>query len=625
MNTPIDPANIKARECKHVVYCGKPQGTDSDLHFVKEVIHTHDGKLIPNTFLWHDFQRDIYVTKKGFQNHNSKKEWEDLDRLNRYSTTQANIDRTIANALGRPGFTGNPRKLRDSQFLYGSDIKSQALIKHKINSRNPDAVSFNTVSVFDVETNVVDESGHIIMATLSFGDRVCTVVDKKFVSGIANPEQRCREALQKYLGSIKMYHPKEKEWREHDLVKERNINWELIFVDSEIQVVIEIFKRAHEWKPDFMTIWNMTFDIEKVIEACNRAGIDPAFIFSDPSVPYQYRYFNYIKGKAQKVTAGGKVTPVKRADRWHTVEAPASFYVTDSMCVYRRIRTALGDEPSFALDDILTKEKMPRKLKFKEAEEYQDVEWHIFMQTNYPIEYIIYNVFDCICVELMDEKTKDLAVAMPSRCGYSDYADYKSQPRMAVDDLHFVCLQNNKVIGTVSSDMVEEVDDDFDLKNWIVNLAAHLITKEGLKIIEEYPDLVTRIYIHVADLDVSASYPNGGVAFNISKETTLRELIEVIGVDPLTTRMMTINLSGGATNSLEICHKLLKMPSLNQLLDAFIEDECNVIEATTEAEPEPTIRVVVKHGEPQPPTVVRRSYVVRGQPEVEEVKEVETV
>lgn len=81
-------------------------------------------------------------------------------------------------------------------------------------------------------------------------------------------------------------------------------------------------------------------------------------------------------------------------------------------------------------------------------------------------------------------------------------------------------------------------------------------------------------------LDVAASYPIGELCFNIGKATTKRELIRVEGVDETTMRMMTINFSGGASNAVEICTKLFNMPPMDEMLDAFMEEECDAIEGT---------------------------------------------
>lgn len=63
--------------------------------------------------------------------------------------------------------------------------------------------------------------------------------------------------------------------------------------------------------------------------------------------------------------------------------------------------------------------------------------------------------------------------------------------------------------------------------------------------------------------------PNGGVALNISKETTKKEVISVENVDEQTRRMCTINLSAGHVNAIEICTNMLGMPSLDEMLEAF--------------------------------------------------------
>jgi hypothetical protein len=68
---------------------------------------------------------------------------------------------------------------------------------------------------------------------------------------------------------------------------------------------------------------------------------------------------------------------------------------------------------------------------------------------------------------------------------------------------------------------------------------------------------------------VAASYPTGECVFNISKETTSKELIQIEGIDKETSRMATINLSAGRTNAVEFCTNMFSMPTLDTFLDAF--------------------------------------------------------
>lgn len=58
---------------------------------------------------------------------------------------------------------------------------------------------------------------------------------------------------------------------------------------------------------------------------------------------------------------------------------------------------------------------------------------------------------------------------------------------------------------------------------------------------------------------------------NISKETTYRELHLIRGLTEDERRQVGINLSGGVSNAVEICNKVLQLPSLSQLGDIYMK------------------------------------------------------
>lgn len=562
-------------ECRFSVYCPPPEHGAADLHLVKEIEHFADGTFKPRTRLVKNYSYPFWVTNKGCQNHEQKKEWEEIGRLTKYESSRSKRDQAIAKALGMGWFQGDPRQLSRSPYLYGSDILSTAVMKKTYQQKWPDLITGYTVACFDTEKDVVYGTEEINMATISFGKKVFTAVQKAFVEGLSDVQDRAHASFKKYLGAIDMKMKNGKPNSDGtpeivDVVDMRGLEWEMIVVDTEIDVIIECMKRAHEWKPDFIAIWNIDFDMQMMVKACERANVDPADIFSDPSVPRQYRHFKYKQGQKQKKTASGKITPIKPADQWHTVFCPSSFYFIDAMCVYRKIRIAKGEEPSYALDAILDKILGARKLKFKEAEAYTKLEWHQYMQQHFKLEYIIYNVFDCVSMELLDETTLDLAVALPGGSGCSDFSNFKSQPRRTVDDLHYFAMNHDLIIGSTSDEMQTDLDKlTLGLQDWIVTLPAHLVADNGLKLIMEYPELRTNIRVHVADLDVSASYPNGEVVFNVGKATTKKELCSVEGVPEQLQRAQGINLSSGHTNAVEFCVDMYKLPQMDQWLAAF--------------------------------------------------------
>jgi hypothetical protein len=176
------------------------------------------------------------------------------------------------------------------------------------------------------------------------------------------------------------------------------------------------------------------------------------------------------------------------------------------MCSYRHIRNGEPEEASYSLDNILQKVAKITKLKFEQAKDYTGLKWHQFMQSQYPLEYVVYNMFDCISMEILDEITNDLSISLPMFSGCSDYCDFKSQPKRSSDKLHYFCLRNNRVIGSVSEEMSTDMDDStVGLADWITMLQSYLVDDNGICIVKENPTMHTNIRIGAVDLDVEGS------------------------------------------------------------------------------------------------------------------------
>ena len=550
-------------ECKHTQYVkANPRtygGIADDLVFVKEVVHLKDGSRIPNTRCIVNFKRPFYITKPGFRKHKDKKEWEDKDKLSKFMSTQANLVSAIKKALDVHSNAWSVRKLANSPYLYGADITSTAIIKQKYQSKWPDANTANTVAVLDIETDVVHGTDDPIYISVTFKDKAILVATKDFVGDIDNFESKMLE----------YWHNRIKEMP--DIVK-RNIKLEVVLAKGPLDAIKVAINKCHEWMPDFVAIWNINFDIPRIISTIEKYGGDAGDIFSDPSVPPPFRKVIYKEGMAKKITASGREEALHWVDRWHTLFAPASFYVIDQACVFRKLRMAKGRESSYALDAILKKYTNVRKLKNDKADSMTGLEWHVHMQSNEKLEYGVYNLFDSITCEILDEEPKvgDLSMALSVQCGISDYSRFPSQPRRLVDSLHYECLSLGKVIATTP----ENIETKYDkmtpsIKNWIITLPAHLLHDTGLKIIKEYPDVSTLLYLSVYDSDIKSAYPFGDIVLNTSKETTAAERVSVKGVDEHVLRYGGINLTGGSMNAVEICCSVLESPTLHMLMKDY--------------------------------------------------------
>ena len=544
---------VTSVECRFAVY-SKSKISNDDIHLIKERINYEDGTSKPNVRIVHNYKQDFYVTNKGNRNHKEFKEWEDKSKLIKYQSTRTNLTSAVAAALGQPGFRGSLRDLCKQPYVYGVDLQSTSAIKQKYLSKTAVTTPYSNAA-FDTETDVINGTGEILMATLSFKERIITVVQKSFLSGHTDAVNRIHKAAEKYIG---------------DILKPRNVNLEVILVDSEIEVVKTVLQRAHQWQPDFVSVWSITFDMDKILEACERAGVDPAEIMSDPSVPPEYRSFKFKKGLAKKAMASGRILNYKPSQQWHTVFCPSSFYWIDAMCAYRQVRGGAPEEANYSLDYILKKNKLGGKLKFEAADGLSELDWHVFMQKENPIEYVIYNIYDCVGMELLDEKTLDLQLSLPMFAGCTDFKDFPSLPKKAMNELHFFIDEFNKVPGATASEMTIELDEDVtDISNWIVMLPSHNVYDNGLNIIKENPLQKTNIRVATADLDIAGAYPTNQLVCNVSKSTTSKELVSIDGIDEHKKRMATINWSGGKANAVEFVTSLYGAPELSDWLAAF--------------------------------------------------------
>jgi hypothetical protein len=567
---------IKAIECKFVIHVPTRTPEKPDIHFVKELIQYTDDTYSSNFRTIKDYKRPYWITNPKYRNHHEKKEWEDIDKLGKFTCTQSSLRYDVATALGTPWSKDSIKALSRSPYLYGSDISSSALIKSQYETKYNNVKFASTVAVYDIETDVEFGTGVIIIGTIIFKNKILTVATKLFMQNFTTPELFVDRAFNKYLGEYK---------------DKLNLEYEFRVVNSPVEVVKAIFKQAHIWQPDFLAIWNMDFDIPRTLKAIEDAGMDPKDIMCDPRIPKEFRRCEYKEGRKKKVTASGKITPITPSSQWHTLYCTSSFYVIDAMAVYKRIRTPPNpEEPSYSLEAILNKELNIGKLKFTEADAYRGLKWHQVMQTKYKAEYIVYNMFDCLSMLELDLKTKDLSHTFLTYAGITEFEKYTSNPKKIHDELHGFCLENNLVIsasgstpqGEVTEELINILEDDeseeeeiaaletLSLAGWIITLPAHLTEDNGLQVIEENPTLKTNMRGFVFDSDATAAYPSATIACNVSKSTTKCELSVIEGIDPYVFKMQNINLvSSGNINALEYCTEMFNFPTLDVLLEEF--------------------------------------------------------
>lgn len=560
-------------ECKHAIYSPARDGSPHDLLTIKEKIHFPDGRTENRLSFWGNYKRRIWVTKKAYQTHTDKKEWEDMKKCDVFTTTQIEMPNRVVQALGYGDPSHGMRRLSSSQYLYGADVSTPCLLKANYMTQWPNARSKNDVAVLDLETNVNTEDEFPITAQLTFRDKAILAVDKSWYGEHADAANEIRRAIEFKLFQDETIGP-----RIRERLKLEDI--EIVMCDGPVECIKAVFDRAHEWQPDILAIWNQNFDIPKIMRCLAHFGVDPIDVLCDPRVPRKFRRCEYEQGASRKKAASGREIGINPAEQWHTLYLTAGFYVLCAMCTYKRVRLAGGNDFSYGLDDVLKRECKPPLGKLRhESDMLSGVveggfKWHDIMQTYFRDVYCAYALWDCVSTEILDETTNDLGTMVSTLCGWSEYSNYNRQPTMLVNDLHFFVINKGKVIGTggktVKTDMDEET---LDLTGWIVSLASYLIVDNGLPVFKGLDHIRSMIRAHVADLDVKSAYPYGVIIMNISRETTLGELCGIEGVTEVVQRRTGINLMSATTNGVELCTDIYKLPQMHDLLASFKADK----------------------------------------------------
>ena len=576
---------ITGRECRFAIHMPTRSSDIPDRHLIKECVHYEDGTTERRVRFEKDYKRAFYVTKKPFRNHKQKKESESLDKVLKFTCTQSNMKFHVCRALETNKHT--MEQLAASPYLYGSDISSTSLIKYDYQKKWADLFSDYAVLFFDIETDMINGTKDPIIITSVFEGVIYSCIDKNWLKGYSDIDARINEVFEKHLSKYR---------------EKYNFKLEVQLLDGPVELIRESFKFIHKVSPDFVAIWNLDFDIPRILDTLEKYGVDAKNIFSDPRIPEELRFCKYKKGSTKKITASGQTKPKAPSEQWHSLLCPAGFYIIDAMSSYRFIRQGEQELSYYTLDFVLKTELGVRKLNFDEAKGLEKADWHEFMQESYPFEYIVYNFFDCIGMLELEQKNKDLSQKLPILCDITDFSRFNSQTKRFADGYHFFLLENeNQVLATLpprekkpelievdEDDVVEDDDEEnggygseesptpllttkddvLSLKNWIVTLVSHLSTL-GLPLIKESRLHKTLIRLFTYDSDAVSAYPSATAVGNVSRGTTKKELIDIVGIDEDTFKLQNINLLQGHTNAIEYACTMHELPTPQEALALF--------------------------------------------------------
>lgn len=173
-----------------------------------------------------------------------------------------------------------------------------------------------------------------------------------------------------------------------------NLNFEFMFFNDEIQLLITLFQVINKNCPDFMLAWNMAFDIPYIIERCYRLGIDPAIVLS--AANYIEKYATYYIDEQHK-------NEYELRGDYYDIAADTVYI--DQLVQFASRRKGQAAFPNFKLDtaaDIITKGNV-RKLN------YSHITTNIseLPYKDYKI-FVFYNIMDTIAQKCIEVTVEDV-------------------------------------------------------------------------------------------------------------------------------------------------------------------------------------------------------------------------
>ena len=301
--------------------------------------------------------------------------------------------------------------------------------------------------------------------------------------------------------------------------------------DDEVILFKNLFALLHTLKPDFILIWNMSYDIPTMITRLKALGENPVDYFCHPdfsSPYYRYNYDNIYKNDFKNKT--------------ESFECTCYSQYSDQMLNYAGIRKSKREYGGNNLDNIAHIELKAEKRRFDKIttnvtnaarEEY----WN----------FVKYSINDVLLQYGIDKKTEDTQ-ALYEQAIYGGTRMYKTLKQsvylknvFAIEYLkNDIVPRNNNNVNYTKYKNEDQATNDSDPDD--IKLAGALVgdptlnSKSGMrlyskgKIMHDPPDIESdvksnHLFEYVIDFDFKAMYPNIKITCNIAEHTQLGRII----------------------------------------------------------------------------------------------------
>ncbi|QAU04339.1 hypothetical protein [Vibrio phage 2 TSL-2019] len=564
---PSSESPVVGKVCKHAVYVPSKRDKLKDMTFIKQTTIHENGDRTNQFLKVPDYVRPFYIVKEKYRKFEQKKDYIDKRLVKQYKSTQARLAMNIKRVLyGINDRNADLMAVKANPYVFGCETSVPVLVKRRYFERYPDYQETEpaTLAAYDVETDMVNGEGEdVIMASTTMKEKIYFAVVRSFFEGMSDED---------ILDGLK----KSEEELIGERLRKRGATVVYEIVDNQTQCVENNIKCWHMWEPDFISSWNASYDMVRNEHALNLGGRDLEEVYTDPSIPREFRYYQYHEGRTHKRKENGDSQPLEWQERYPTVRAAARWQWLDGASFYAIKNAPKGKKESYSLEFTAQDNGIEGKLYTDKGSHLTQgkAAWHRWMQKNAKFEYCMYNISDNLVIEEMDEKTNDIALNLPLLLKSTEFFDYPSQPKCISNELSFIAEEHGYIWGTKGrGGKKDELDQHKPtLGDWIALLETEKNADNGKAVFIGMPGIRSRGRGLTDDIDVEGAYPTATVALNISNKTTKIEACAIQGLNPIQFREVGVNYaSSPKANAVSLCATLHRFPGYEEMDEIFPE------------------------------------------------------
>lgn len=520
----------------------KREKTPDTLYIIWKDIDTEEKQLMTIE----EPKVEIYFEKDEFRDHTYNKNHQLKDRCNKVTVKYRDIIFRIADDMGDQGkqflanvfSTQNYNRLKELliyPYVYGADYEVDVWYRNywfeKYNNSRPKPITkgFLDIEVDSLEAIAMPDPKQCPVDLVTLIDDSCSKSYTFCLLGVdcvqknmdmMTPKQRQKELDRRELYANRLV---QQEAFKNDInkVKEEchkmfdetygDIDYNFYLYTDERKMLAHIFQLVHKLKLDFISIWNMEFDIPYLKERMEYLGMNAKEIMCHPDFKVKQCYF-------KKDTRHFEIK--NQSNYFHV----SSYTVwVDQMRNYAAIRKGRSELRSNRLTYIAKKELNDEKLDLADEGNIKTISYKNYLR------YVLYNIKDVLLQKGIEKRTSDIEnLYASSYKNITPYSDIFKQTRRLRNVQYRTFMDMGLVPGENINGYLYNLEDHDNDDNDDPTFEGALVGDprlNGYFGVPIYDKKSNSIFNFSIDMDMGAFYPNTIIELNIDASTLIFKVI----------------------------------------------------------------------------------------------------